>query len=278
MQHKTLSTILTVVMLTLAASATSAQPGMELGIRGGLSMSGLGDENSGFVKEIRTFEDMAQSYSDNYEAKSLSGFEHGAFVTFNIGTSFAVQPEFLYSKRGVKIEGQATTPITTIVAYYPVEETLELTYIQIPVLLKYRLPMKGNLKPALFAGPALAFNVSGTDDFYMRARMEDENGNEFDHTVIQGNPDISNIKSPSLEIVLGADVKLEAGSANFILDVRYTLATGNAFDDVTPSPLKDFYLSDDIPAEMPVIDWDTGTAPDRKNRVCSITLGVSVPM
>lgn len=276
MKHQLYLAVLGGLVLALAVTAT-AQPGLELGLRGGLSIAGLGDENSGFVTELRSLEELVSDFSDNYEAKSLSGFQFGAFATINIGTSFAVQPEFLFSKRGAKIEGVATIPIGIAVAYYPIEEKLELSYIEIPVLLKYRIPMQGNLKPSLFAGPALTFNLSGTDDLYMRAHL-DSAGVEIDHIVVQGKPDINNIKSTSLSIVLGGDIKLQAGSANFVLDVRYTIGTGNVFEDVNPALVDDVDLLDDLPSELPVVNWETGKAPDMKDRAFSITLGVSVPM
>ncbi len=266
------------VLLAFAAITASAQPGYELGIKGGFGMTSLGDENTGFVSAVRSFGEFVSSFSDNYESKSSTGFQFGAFATINVGSAFAIQPEILYAKRGAKIEGSAVLTFGANTANYPIDEKLELTYIEIPVLVKYRIPMQGNLKPGLFAGPALAFNLSGTDDFYMRAFLLDSNGVEIDSELVEGKPDITNIKSTSLNFVIGGDLKLEAGSANFILDIRYTIGTGNVFEDVDESVFDDVNLGSDLPSELPVASWMTGVAPDMKNSAFSIMVGVSMPM
>lgn len=245
-----------------------------------MSVNSLSDESTGFVSEIRSISELFGEFSDNYEAKSKTGFQFGGFATIDLGPSFSIQPEILYSKRGAKIEGTATIPIPNTgdsTVYYPIDEKVELSYLEIPVLVKYRLPLKGNLKPSLFAGPALVFNLSGTDDFYMKAVL-DSAGTVVDSAIADHETDISNIKSTSFNFVIGGDLKIEAGSANFILDVRYTIGTSNVFEDVNPSVFEDINLMDDLPSDFPIADWETGKAPDMKNRVLSITAGVSIPL
>ncbi len=265
-------------LLAFAAISASAQPGYELGIKGGLGITSLGDENTGFVTAIRSYEEFTSTYSDNYESKSSTGFQFGAFVTINIGSSFAIQPEILYAKRGATIEGAATILSSGRTATYPIDEKLNLTYIEIPVLVKFWIPTQGKLKPSFFAGPALAFNLSGTDDFSIKATLVDSGGDVLDSMNNAIKHDINNIKSTNISIVLGGDLKLEAGSANFVLDVRYTFATSQVFEDVDASVFDDVRIYDPLPSELPNAHWDTGVAPDMKNSAFSIMVGVSLPM
>ena len=81
-------------------------------------------------------------------AKSITGFAAGAYAENTIPFLFSIQPEVLYSTKGFT----ADETIDILGSPYTVKETGNLSYIDIPVLLKYTLPVPV-LKPALYAGP-----------------------------------------------------------------------------------------------------------------------------
>ena len=107
------------------------------------------------------------------------------------------------------------------------DEIVKLNYVDINVLGKLTIPMEGNIKPCIFAGPYLGINISA--DY--------ECGDE--------EAEIDNIKTMDFGMVVGGgvDFVMENGMS-IIVDVRYSLGMMNAFD-----------LPDDAPddAEEPAV-------------------------
>ena len=83
--------------------------------------------------------------------KTKVGFVGGVFIAFNLSNSFSIQTEVLYTMKGATYE------------YTDVEETVEEKlygdYIEIPVLLKFKL-LAGPVRPFIFAGPYVGFKLS----------------------------------------------------------------------------------------------------------------------
>lgn len=71
------------------------------------------------------------------------GFAGGGFLCLNLGNSFALQPEILYEQKG--IQGSSN-------------KTVELDYIEIPILLKLSLGAPG-FNPGILLGPAFSLNT-----------------------------------------------------------------------------------------------------------------------
>ncbi len=78
------------------------------------------------------------------KTKSLVGFHAGAFVSFFLGNNFAIQPEVLVSSQGAKYEDATSS------------QNLQVTYINLPVLLKFRT----NSGFYVEAGPQFGFKAS----------------------------------------------------------------------------------------------------------------------
>jgi len=115
-------------LLLLACSSAFAQH-FELGLKAGANISNFnGASNEADLK-----------------AKTLIGFHAGGFISLFAGNNFAIQPEVLLSTQGAKLEqtGTATTDY-------------KLTYINVPVMLKYR----SNSGFYLEAGPQIGFKVN----------------------------------------------------------------------------------------------------------------------
>ncbi|MEJ7587068.1 MAG: porin family protein [Ferruginibacter sp.] len=82
----------------------------------------------------------------NAKTKSLVGFHVGGFISFFLGNNFAIQPEVLLSSQGAKYE-QANN-----------KENLKVTYINVPVMLKYRSTAGMYIE----AGPQIGFKAGQT--------------------------------------------------------------------------------------------------------------------
>jgi hypothetical protein len=105
-------------VLTLSTLQVQAQE-FHLGVEGGVDFASLGNSDASNFNGSRT------------------GFEGGGFLTVGLGP-FAVQPEVLYvSKGGQNLSGSST---------------VELDYIEVPVLAKFSLGLP-EINPAILIGP-----------------------------------------------------------------------------------------------------------------------------
>src|SRR6478609_1574211 len=116
-------TILTVLLITGLSAPAWSQAQFSLGIKGGLNFANL---------------DVKSSASANYENRT--GYHAGAFALIKI-TAFAIQPEILFSKQGTNY----TVSTTSYEANFD--------YINVPIMLKFYLPLGLNLQ----AGPQFGF-------------------------------------------------------------------------------------------------------------------------
>jgi hypothetical protein len=87
------------------------------------------------------------------------GIAAGVFVTAGLTPQFAIQPELLYVMKGGKNDTD--------------DESIRVSYLEIPLLLKLRIPAKGNgsqFSPNVYAGPFLGIKAgcsvtsTATDD------------------------------------------------------------------------------------------------------------------
>lgn len=78
-------------------------------------------------------------------AKTQVGFHLGGYATISVSDKFAVQPELLYSAQGAKFEGGS----------------LNLSYINIPVMAKFNVADKFNLE----VGPQVGLLMSASQKF-----------------------------------------------------------------------------------------------------------------
>jgi outer membrane protein W len=195
-------------MMLFAASSLFAE-GMMFGVKGGLNIANL-------------------SGDDVEDASSKTAVVAGVFFSYDITEIFAVQPELLFSMKGTKMDtGEG-------------DETWNLSYIQIPLLLKVNLPTEGKIKPWLCAGPAFGLLMS--------AELEDE--------------DIKDqLKTMDIGIVAGAGVGYELEKGLIFAEARYEVGlTG---------------LTDFSDAELDLMDLTE--QPDAKNSTISIMVGYGFP-
>jgi outer membrane protein W len=118
-----------ILLLLIFSAMAFAQLGISKGLIGGLNMASL-------------------SGSDvSSDAKSLTGYAGGVFLEFNIPGPLSIEAEALYSMKGSKITVNNYT------------NTYNYTYVDIPVLLKYFLPIPV-VRPYIYAGPSYSILLS----------------------------------------------------------------------------------------------------------------------
>jgi hypothetical protein len=170
-----------VVFLTLAAGVTAQEKSIGLtskGVRSSLNLS-------------------SATGADAVGAKTMVGFGAGAFATYTFVPGFAIQPEIWYTMKGFKFD------------WLGEETELKFTYVEVPLLAKVSVPLQGQIKPNVFAGPSFAYLL----------------------TAEWGNLDFSEeVKSTDFGLTFGAGVDHGVGSALLSLDVRYTFSL-DSYDD-----------------------------------------------
>lgn len=172
------------LLLTLAVSSAAMAQGRTLGARLGASVATL-DTDAGSI----------------LDEENQTGLVAGVFYNRSLGL-LGYQVEVLYTSRG---------------ADFGDDGSLDLTYIQIPALLKVNLPV-GMLQPGVFAGVAAALKVDcqvGDSD-----SCDDVEGVEVNDVDFNG--------------VAGADLKYSLVGVGLWLDGRYYLGLSDIgdFDDV----------------------------------------------
>jgi opacity protein-like surface antigen len=170
---RVLSLALAGIVMQPAASAAQTASTVTFGVKAGVNSSNI------------KFSDSADQ-----ETKSLVGAVGGLFLGKQINDNVGVQIEGLFSQKGAK---DATSGS---------DAKFRLTYIDVPVLLRFDPTTTNETRFHVFTGPQLSFKTKaeGTED-----------GQTFDLD--------SEIESTDFGWVLGAGVE----RSRFSLDVRYAL-------------------------------------------------------
>ena len=245
--------MLTIVALTLILIMTiadaQAQKPIRLGLRGGLNIATMGGDAT-----------------EGSDISTRTGFMFGGFGIIDVSDVISIQPELRFSTKGAKQTYNASDFLSLGVAQ-DFEEKVKLTYLEVPVLVKFRIPTQGKIKPNVVIGPSIQFNLSAKDeetfdDTFLGKRAAAQITEEFD---------INNMKSVLFGGVFGAGITIPLQGVELNFDVRYSLDFGTAFDDVDNL--------DDVPDDEAVfIEDSSGKAVDLKSRVFSIEVGATWPI
>ena len=155
-------------------------------------------------------------------SKTRVGFAAGGFVAVSLAPAFAIEPEVLFVQKGQK--GELTGGTAQV----------KLSYLEVPLLLKVRMPAKGNgsqFSPHAYAGPAIGFKTSCT------IATHPTGGSATSQSCEDAGTDA---KSTDISLVLGAGVDI--GRA--IITARYDLGLKTIDSSSSPDDVKNrtFYL------------------------------------
>ena len=187
-----------------------------VGLVAGVSIASLGGDDSG-------------------DPDSSLGLDVGAYLSWEVAESWAIRPGIYYVQKGA----EATDAGGTL--------ELNLDYVELPVLLEYRIPTEGALGVHLFGGPAVAFEVSCELEL---------SGSGVSATVDCTDPNLDGgfqTSSVDFGIMLGGGLRFSAGgSVDLVVEGSYNLGLTSI---------------DDSPEDN-----------DIKNRAFQINAGLSIPV
>ncbi len=180
-------TLVGAVAIMLLLPSVSLAKGITAGFKIGVNYADL------FGEEAKAMEQALGT-----ELKSKWGLCAGAFIQFNISKVLVIQPEFLYTMKGTRMEEEVLGE-TLKVAF-------NFSYLEVPVLIKLMIPTPGGVKPSLFVGPAIAFKLSAKSKMEYAGQTDEE--------------DISDeMENTEFGLIIGGG--LDFGKLTF--DVRYNL-------------------------------------------------------
>ncbi len=93
------------------------------------------------------------------EKFSLSGVCAGLLANFDLTKFLCLQPEIQYFEKGGKYNVQVPIDIPGISV--SVKDKRSLKYVEIPLLLKFLIPLRGSFRPTFLIGPSMGINLKG---------------------------------------------------------------------------------------------------------------------
>jgi len=177
-----------VLALVCLTALPAVAQGLTYGVKGGVTLANLSEE----------------AEADTTAFDNRIGFVAGGFVTWPLSGRLALQPEALFTQKGAKIDQGGGTL------------TQQLDYLDVPVLIRYRLTGTDARHFSLFGGPAIGVKL--------RARSRAS----FGETAIED--DIGDqVKSTDVSVVGGVSYHRGRGS----VEGRYAWGVSDIDKDTT---------------------------------------------
>jgi hypothetical protein len=148
--------------------------------------------------------------------KTLTKFTGGGFIRFDMG-NFGLQPELMYVSKGAKF-----SDVEDGMAF---EGSLQLDYIEIPVLFVLPFGTGAGMAPHVYAGPAFAFEAGCSfgfsgGGFNVSADCDDGDG-EF----------TGDRRKLDVGAMIGGGISVPMGPGAVLLEARYNFGLINLIKD-----------------------------------------------
>ena len=130
---------------TFWALSSPAEAALKWGVRGGYTSGQLRAEEGDSGFDVEKF--------------ALAGISFGLTANIPVTKFFELQPEVLYFQKGGAYNVDVPVGIPGISVN--VHDTRSLAYIEVPLMLKFLIPLRGPFRPTFLVGPSLGLNLSG---------------------------------------------------------------------------------------------------------------------
>jgi len=174
--------ILLGAMISLLASGVFAQD-FHFGLQAGANVSSL------------TGEDVATAVGGGSLSNKI-GLVGGVVLQLDLSAMFAISLEPYYTQKGILTSSGGS------------ETTLDLSYVEVPLMLKYYIPL-GPVKPSIQAGGSLSFNT-------LAQAVQDGDSDPLD-----------DISSTDVGVIAGVGLDID----KFFINVRYEIGLTNVSTD-----------------------------------------------
>lgn len=197
--------VLVLGMLILFSVSAAAVNVTGFGIKAGFNSSKLTGDDYTLTDPVGTSMYKTWKYGGGYTA--------GGFVTFGLNDRFSFQPELLFTVKNNSVD-------------YTNSE-VNLTYFEIPMLVKFNFQPEGNIQPQLYVGPYYALKnkakivVDSASQAYILG--EDVSG--------QIEVDIKNVKRSDFGIVFGTAFDFISTMGTVSFEARYSIGLVSILND-----------------------------------------------
>ncbi len=186
-----LVSICTLMVLSASVSAQNVTGLTGKGVKLGINMSELTED------------------AKNYASKLKQGFGGGVFITYHFTEIVAIQPEILYFMKGTKFD------------YDPpdrgADTRWDISYIEIPVLLKITPSLSEKARLHFSAGPAISFLLSAK----IKSDLDTMDGLDLKEST----------ETVDMGIALGVGIDYDFNAVTMGLDIRYTKGISDVLMD-----------------------------------------------
>jgi len=174
----------------------------QVGIKGGLAISDIVFAAEGQTPYL--------GYEINYLTHRLPylTYQVGIFKTYMFSKNFAIQPELLFVQKGLNYSMDFI--------YDDITYIIRISYLEVPLLLKYKLFNMHSDRFALLAGPYIAYMVNNK-------RVREING-------AKRKDDMSNINRIDFGVLTGLSYDFKLFQSRYVLDLRTEYSLINMMD------------------------------------------------
>lgn len=218
---KGIHAIAAAVIILGSFAAASMAVDFSAGIKGGL---GIADFKGSGVNVIGVVP---------YQNAPLLRATGGIALNAEFSNIIGAEIDILYAMKGSQAEGSNsahvfdfwTGTMKTITA--EAEQKYTLNYLDIPVLVKFLIPLESKVKPAFFMGSSLNILLASKMNQRIDSAFFDSTGTMPDTSRLPVAIDTtydrkSSTKPLDVDLVIGASVAWEMGPGNIVIDVRYS--------------------------------------------------------
>jgi hypothetical protein len=203
-------------------SARPGDPGPRFGILAGLNSATLSGESL-----------LEEEGGVASASKRRNGILGGVYLVLPVGAGgLSFRPELLYAQKGAGYE----VSFSEFGESAQASAEINLTYLEVPLLLQYALPVAARVRPQLYAGPAVAvrtgctigFRASGGGESFRGSAPCDDIGEQLDE-------DSPGFKRLDVGAVVGGALGFDAAGLALAVGARYTHGFSRiAADDAAP--------------------------------------------
>ena len=182
----------------------------QFGIKAGIALSGYQPSqniSTEYSHDYRPFLGYEVEWIQNDAGSPDAGFQFGIFWTGTISKYFALQPELFYSQRGINFYKTEQ---------YNTSYNLNVSYLEIPFLFKYKIPLDWIAAPSVLAGPYAAFKLSANRTLNIWEESSTKS--------------ISGVKNFDYGLVFAINFELAELSLSPMLEIRFNWGLANTME------------------------------------------------
>jgi hypothetical protein len=140
------------------------------------------------------------------EQEYKAGFTGGVFLNYAFNEHFGLQPELLYTQKGVQDN--------LYDGFISIDLTASFNYVELPVLAIYTFSEMGGFRPFLYGGPNVSFTISSEL--------------EVSASILSATVDFSDLTHVTdFGLVAGGGFEYPFGKGMLVLDTRFQLGFTN---------------------------------------------------